>query len=281
MSSLGDKTDSTIRQLNRALPGWAVDAIREGVRGDHRQVWSALVSIAMSAALRGWSECQYIREVSSRESRLWVQMRVRPDGRRRRSDLAAARELHKAWEQGFVNVNDVGTRTLSEISDDAIELAFRWIDRLVDNTDELSPTEKSVMDYVISETNRRGMLKVTCPSRAVAEFAKVPRMTAHRTLSNLTRKGLLIKRSSGRPQGSHSPGRAAIYELADPQAMPRGAVDGGTYTRGGFPMSQPQPWFSVWQFRSTEEARIARTSSIRVLHIWRGSSARSTKRASA
>jgi hypothetical protein len=270
MSSLGDMPDTTGgRRLNRALPGWAVDVIRDGVAGDHRRVWSVLVSIAMSAHLRGWTEGQYIREVSSRESRLWAQMRMRPDGRRPRSDLAAVRELQKAWEQGVVNVNDVGTRTISEIRDDAVELAFRWVDRLVDNTDDLSPTEKSVMDYVVSETNRRGMLRVTCPSRTVAEFAKVPRMTAHRTLSDLTRKGLLLKRSTGRPQNNHSPGRAAIYELADPETLPCGAVDGGTYTRGGFPMSQPEAWFRVCSFRPPLSASTAESAMrMQILRSW-------------
>ncbi|WP_396912457.1 hypothetical protein [Mycolicibacterium sp.] len=257
IEQMGDRP----RVLERALPGWAVDAIRFGVNGDYRQVWSKLVSIAMSAHLRGWTENQYIREIAYNDNRLWTQMCTRSDGRRRRSDLAAVRELQKAWEQGVANANDVGSRTLADLRNDATELAFRWIDRLVENPDNLTPTEKSVLEYVISETNRRQMLKVTCPARDVAEFAKVPTMTAHRTLKALTAKGLLLKHSGGRQQGKHGKGRAAIYGLADPDCV-------GTYTRGGFPMYQPELWFRFCTFRLNRPSVTRTVGRVHRLHVW-------------
>ena len=72
------------------------------------------------------------------------------------------------------------------------------------------------MSYVVAETERREMLRVTCPGRDVAEFAKIPHRTAARILKTLTRKGFLIKHYDGLG-GPSSTGKAAIYELADPE----------------------------------------------------------------
>ncbi len=91
------------RQLSRALPQWAVDAILFGLPGrdarDSRRVWGKCVSIAMSAYRRGWNETDYVNEVARNESALWVQLMTRSDGRR--SSLAAAhRAIHKALGGG-------------------------------------------------------------------------------------------------------------------------------------------------------------------------------------
>ena len=87
--------------LNRALPGMYVDKILFGLpqkeAGDHREVYAACVSIAMSARRRGWSEAAFIHEVARDKSRLWLQLRTQRDGRLR-SSASAYRVLHKAWE---------------------------------------------------------------------------------------------------------------------------------------------------------------------------------------
>jgi hypothetical protein len=107
-------------------------------------------------------------------------------------------------------------RTPEDIHDDAIEPAVQWADRLADGVDGLTESQCAVMSYVVAETQRRGMLRVTCPGRDVAEFAKIPHRTAAHTLKTLTRKGFLIKHYSGRG-GPSATGKAAIYELADPE----------------------------------------------------------------
>lgn len=207
--------------LNRALPGWAVDAILGGLpepqARNRRQLWGMCVRIAMSAQRRGWNESEYLTEVTSRKHGLWRQLTTRRDGRTY-PDPKGYKELRSAWQAATLNVNCVGPRPREEIAADAVELAFAWVDRITDNTDELSPVEAGVMGYVIAETERRGMLRVTCPGREVAEFAKVPHRTAARTLGRLTERGLLIKHSSGR-RGSGSNRKAAIYGLADPHTL--------------------------------------------------------------
>jgi hypothetical protein len=106
-------------------------------------------------------------------------------------------------------------RTPDEVHADAVERAMLWADRLTDGADGLTDAESGVMSYVVAETERRGMLRVTCPGRAVAEFAKIPHRTAAPILETLTGKGFLIKHYAGRG-GPASTGKAAIYELPDP-----------------------------------------------------------------
>lgn len=205
-------------QLNRALPTWAIDAIRFGLPGndarDGRKVWGKCVSIAMSARRRGWTETDYVNEVARNESRLWVQLSTRRDGRPS-SPRSAYRALRKAWAAGVANINDVAQRTKDDIRAEAVERAFMWTDRLTDGLDGLTTTETAVMQYVITQTEQRGMFRVTCPGRDVAEYAKVSHPTAARTLPALANKGLLIRYSRGRP-GKDGTGKAAIYGLSDP-----------------------------------------------------------------
>jgi hypothetical protein len=206
------------RQLNQALPGMYVDKILFGLppkeAGDHRKIYATCISIAMSAQRRGWSEAAFINEVARDRSCLWLQLSTQRDGRRR-SSASAYRVLHKAWDTAEANLRNVGMRTPEDIYDDAVDRAVQWADRLTDGVDGLTESHCAVMSYVVGETQRRGMLRVTCPGRDVAEFAKIPHRTAARILKTLTRKGLLIKHYSGRG-GPSATGKAAIYELADP-----------------------------------------------------------------
>jgi hypothetical protein len=207
------------RQLNRALPGLYVDKILFGLppkeARDHRKIYASCISIAMSAQRRGWSEADFTNEVARDKSRLWLQLRTQRDGRLR-SSASAYRTLHKAWDTAIANLRGVGMRTPDEVRDAAVERAMLWADRLTDGTDGLSDAQSAVMSYVVAESECRKMLRVTCPGRDVAEFAKIPHRTAARILKTLTRKGFLIKHYSGRG-GPSTTGKAAIYELADPE----------------------------------------------------------------
>ena len=212
------------RKLDRALPQIFVDAMKNGLpkkdANDKRKVWAMVMRIAMSAYVRGWTEAQFVTEMTKcekhktrREHHLWVQLRSRS------SDRSANRALHKAWDFAVANANNVGMRTTQEIRADAIERAVLWADRITQGYDGLHPNEAAVMGYVIAEIERRGMMRVTCPVRDVAERAKLPVMTAHRILNALATKGLLVRESRGRP-GKPGNRRAAIYSLADPHDVP-------------------------------------------------------------
>lgn len=212
------------KTLDRALPGMFVDKILFGLpqreSRNHRKIFGACVAIAMSARRRGWSEAEFLHEVARDESVLWLQLRRKRHGGLR-SSASAYRDLHKAWKTAVANLRDAGMRTLKDVRDDAVQRATLWADRLTDGFDGFTEAESGVLSYVIAETERRGMFRVTCPGRDVAEFAKLSHPTAVRTLKALTRKGFLIKHYSGRG-GPTATGRAAIYELADPDQ--RGGV---------------------------------------------------------
>lgn len=214
--------DARTPGLCRALPGWAVDTILFGIpekeAGDRRQLFGPCVRIAMSAQLRGWNEPEYLTEVTTHKNGLWRQLTTRRDGRPY-PDKFGYKELRTAWRAALLNLNGLGTRTRDQVAADAVELAFMWVDRLTDGVDDLSEAEANVMRYVVAETERRGMLRVTCPGREVAEFAKVPHRTAARVLARLTGCGLLIKHSPGRRGRAGSSGRAAIYSLVDPGSI--------------------------------------------------------------
>jgi hypothetical protein len=204
--------------LDRALPGWAVDAIRDGIRSnDARKVWGKCLDIAMSAKRRGYTEQQYVDAIANANSGLWAQLMKRRDGRTS-SMPRAYKELRKAWAAGLVNVQNVGIRTREEIGDDAVELAYEWSDRLDARTDSLSAQETAVMTYVIQQTIARRMLRVTCPGREVAEHAGMPHRTAARVLAALVDRGVLVKHSAGM-RGEPGKGRAAIFGLRDPAAL--------------------------------------------------------------
>ena len=200
--------------LDRALPGWAIDAITNGVpTRDARVVWTMCLRIAMSAYRRGWSEDQYLTEIAGMNSRLWVQLMTRRDGRTS-TGPATYKSLRKAWSAGVANANNVGARTHDEIRADAVELAYKWTDRLDSRVDGLNARETAVMVYVINQTERRGMLRVTCPRRGIAESAGVGEEAVKGALARLTVRGLLVKHSAGR-RGEPGKGKAAIYGLAN------------------------------------------------------------------
>lgn len=216
-------TVRAIPELDRALPGWAVDCILFGIPDDQardrRKLWGACVRIAMSAQRRGWSESDYLTEINLRKHGLWRQLTTQRDGRPY-PEPKGYKELRSAWKAARLNVNDVGCRTRDEIASDAMDLAFVWVEWITDHPGHLSEAEAGVMGYVIAETERRGMLRVTCPGRAVAEFSKTSHRTAARVLDRLVKRGLLIKHSPGRRWKKRTPsGRAAIYGLADPETL--------------------------------------------------------------
>lgn len=232
---LGQDTGS----LDRALPTWAVDRLLFGVPGceqsDAKKVWGALVSIAMSAQRRGWSRAEFVSEVTRSERRRGINGTRRWTSHRlwwqqkgfSRNDLHAIKSLDKAWDAAAENLLGNTLRTPEDLRASAIETAYLWADRLLAGTDDLTDTEIRVMDYVIKETERRGMSRVTCPARVVGEHAKVSPITALRTLNRLTANGLLVQHSRGRRASDPARRRAAIYSLTDPEG-PRAGTSCGT-----------------------------------------------------
>jgi DNA-binding MarR family transcriptional regulator len=201
---------------------------------DATKVWGALVSIAMSARQRGWTRIQFTDEVTRNERqkvngkrrwtshRLWWQLKSFS-----RNDPHAFRSLDRAWDIAAENLRGTTLRTPEDLKATAVETAFLWSDRLLAGTDGLTDSEILVMDYVVQETERRGMTRVTCPARAVGEHAKVSPMTASRKLKKLAAQGFPVQHSPGHGGSEPSRRRAAIYSLTDPEG-PRAGMSCGT-----------------------------------------------------
>ncbi|OKH70801.1 hypothetical protein EB72_24715 [Mycobacterium sp. SWH-M1] len=202
--------------------------------GNGTPVWRKLVSIAMSAQLRGWSWTEFSGEVAKDEYRsgkqhrngLWVQLRARS-----RSDAHTAKQLANAWSRAAENLAGLGDRDAENFCAEAVERSYEWSDRLDEGVDDLTDAETAVLRYVAAETERRRFMTVTCPRRAVADAAGISEWKAKEALASLTAKGYLVQASPGRG-GSAANRRAAIYSLAPIENHPytprRVYMGGGT-----------------------------------------------------
>ena len=188
----------------------------------------------MSACRRGWTRNEFVDVVTKCEKkkdarcrkwwiehRPWVQLRSYNS-----SDKAAFKALDKAWEATIENLNGVVMRHEGRDPRRRRRAGFLRADRITDGVDGLTETEAAVIGYVMSETERRGMMRITCPPRAVDEYAKVSAMTASRTLAALTAKGPRVQYSPGRPskagnrRGSHLRAGRPRHLPAPPQWLP-------------------------------------------------------------
>jgi len=114
---------------NRALPQWAIDSLLFGVPKytSAPKIWGWMVSIAMSAQARGWTQMQFINEVTKTERRknaigqkrltehkLWLQLKACS-----RDEGHALKQLEKAWAQGVEHRMNEGFRTAEDLIADA------------------------------------------------------------------------------------------------------------------------------------------------------------------
>ena len=221
---------------NRALPQWVIDWLLLGMPkyASAAKIWGRMVSIAMSAQARGWTQMEFINEVAKTERRknaigqkrltehkLWLQLKACS-----RDAGHALKQLDKAWAQGVEHRMNEGFRTAEDLIADAVERAYQWDDRLTEGKDGLLDTEMLVMSYVIAFIEKRQMTRVTCSVREIGEFTDLPKSTAYRALKSLTEKDFLVQVSRG--TSSKKPGnrRAAIYGLGDPLNLRYGGRGG-------------------------------------------------------
>ena len=217
---------------NRALPGWAIELLVDGLPPytPATRIWSRVVGIAMSAQARGWHYQEFIDEVTKVERRtnkarqrrwtkhrLWEQVEAYCT-----SKQSPRHELDKAWVQAIENLNGDGFCTPEDLLNNALEAAFAWEERLTVGNDGLSDTEEMVMAYVIEQTLARKMSRVTCPCRAVGEYAGVPITTASDILRRLTERGFLNRFSKGVHSADPKRWKASIYSLGDPFTLKEG-----------------------------------------------------------
>jgi hypothetical protein len=138
------------RKLDRALPQIFVDAMKNGLpqkdASDKRKVSTMVMRIAMSAYLRGWTEMQFVAEMSKcekpktrQEHLLWVQLR------RGSSDRTAYEDCIRLWDIAVINAKNRGLRSRQEMREEASRRALLWADRITDGVDWLTNAEAAVM----------------------------------------------------------------------------------------------------------------------------------------
>ncbi|CAN5283502.1 hypothetical protein BH11ACT7_BH11ACT7_36060 [soil metagenome] len=224
--------------INRALPPWALTALRTGVQRKHpdaRKVWGRFVSIAMSAHRRRWTETQFVEEVWSQETRIYsggeriygywplmIQLLTSVKGSKHRAN----RQVVRAWATAGDNLLREGVlKTTEDFMAEVIEAAYAWDDRLDEGSDNLSVTQKLVMHYVTTSVEKRENSRVTCPCREVGAVVGIPHRTANYTLRTLAARGFLLLHDRGTHSADPKSWKAAIYSLSDPSSLPYGGVN--------------------------------------------------------
>jgi hypothetical protein len=244
------------REINRALPAWILSVLRKGAPGARPKVsavWGKVVTVAMSARRRGWTQDQFIQEMWSQETRIFgggrkvygywplmTQVLTTVNG----SPIRAQRQLDKAWATAGDNLlTDHVLKTPADFLADTIEWAGAWEDRLDSGEDNLTTTQKLVMLYVTASVVKRQNSKVTCPSREVGAAVGITRMAANRALRKLAQRGFLVLHDRGVHSKDPWYWKAAIYSLGDPYRLRQGGRRkvGHRTPLGSTPMSQLGP----------------------------------------
>lgn len=211
--------------MDRALPAWAIDVIRDGVapaelkkRGD-RAVWSALVRTAASAHQRGQSVMEWECQISDARSRLGAQVRLK-DGHRVRKPLAVAKTITDAWDAAVVWCSEQDKPwDCEQVRAAAESRAALMLDLVADPDAGLPDDERAVLAYAAEQTAKRGMTRIALPRRELLEATGLGLTALRTTLKRLHDNGLLVLVEAGRSGGPNAQKRRAnLYGL--PEAVP-------------------------------------------------------------
>ena len=224
---------------DRALPGWAIDLIRDGVtsadlkeRGD-RAVWSALLRIAHTAQIRGWGVVEWEAQILEDRNVLARQLRTKRDGRPKPA-RTVDKTLSKAWDAAWEHRTSRPTMDREQVAEAARQRAATARDVAADADNDLRESERDVLAHIAAETEERGLLRIACPWRTVADAVDLGERATKNALRDLVRRGCLVLVERGRPGGPSAKGRgkANLYGLpeAQPPHMCRGTRPVGPQT---------------------------------------------------
>ena len=206
-------------QTTRALPGWAIDLITDGVaphklwHSGNPAVVGALISTAMSAQHRNWSIMEWEALLLDRKRLLVTQLR-RSSGAPE-TPARIRQTLHYAWDRAWANRTstpawdrDALTREIEERSDRAMAIAD-------DHIHTMSDPDRTVLRYAAEQMVTRAMTRVTLPWREVMAATELPERTTKNALKRLAALGALELVERGAPSGPRSKRRRAnVYEVA-------------------------------------------------------------------
>lgn len=205
----------------RALPGWAVDLITDGVAPPalratgNKAVFGALVSTAMSAQQRGWARFEWESLVLEPHRRLISQHRRDGRGRRTETPLRVGKTLKAAWDAARVNCTGTPGWNAPALAAQVAKRHAIALAAAADTTNALSDADRTVLRYAAALATERGMTRVTLPWRTVQVATGLGERATKNALKRLTAAGYLILAQHGLPGGPRAKKRRAnVYELA-------------------------------------------------------------------
>jgi hypothetical protein len=224
--------------VNRALPGWAVDVIYDGIseselqeRGD-RAVWAALRRTAMSAHVRGWPESEWSAYVLTAPRRLGQQVRLHRG--KPRGPVEIDKQLRKAWTSAVTYLSArPAVMAAEEVARRGTERAAAALEVVADPAARMTEAERAVLADAAREILRlqqegKNVDLAPMPRRGVARRTRLSERTARTALQRLTDRGLLqlaVPGRRGAPGAMRGDGRpealAGLYRIPDPVTLAR------------------------------------------------------------
>jgi hypothetical protein len=211
--------------MNRALPAWAIDLIRDGVPARDLQargnaaVWTALVRTASSAHQRGHDRSEWESLVLAPASNLGRQVRLK-DGTRERTVPDVIKTMADAWDAAVEWVSQQPPAwTREQTAAVAAERAAAALQVAADADLDLTGPEREVLAFAAREHDRRGYLQVALPRAAVVAETGLGERTVRTALAGLARRGLLTVAVPGRTGADPKRRKATLYALADAEAL--------------------------------------------------------------
>lgn len=208
--------------MNRALPNWAIDMIRDGARPadlrreGERAVWRALVRTACSAVQRGWSYAEWAGELDSPKSHLGTQAKLKR-GRTPRNRRDYEETLHGAWTAAgkWAERADDPSRVETAIAERIT--ATRTLAGDADAT--LTDAERAILCHAATVAERNRTDRPALPRRATADTLGLGERTVRDTLAALVRRDLLTLAVRGQAARTAKFQRANLYRLPTPAAV--------------------------------------------------------------
>lgn len=225
-----------------ALPGWAIDLIRDGVPAAELKargggaVWSSLVRTAMSAQNHGWGVVDWEFQILEDGNNLGRQVSSK-DGKRRRTRKWIAKQLDDAWETAWERTSSEAAWTPEQVAEEVERRAAAASITAADPDVDLSDTDRAVLAYAAEQHRARGMTRVALPWRAVQEATGLGERATKNALRRLTNRGLLNLDIRGRSDPDPKKRRAHLFAL--PDAATFAARVASYLCRGTRPMGPP------------------------------------------
>lgn len=220
-----DSTDNVHRSpRDTALPGKYVDLIRDGIPAaefgakGRSALFSALVSTAMSAQIRGWDEQAWVSLILEPKSRLGYQVRMR-DAEHSVSPVQVQKRLTAAWERAWEYRTEANVRDAATVALDARGRAGMVAMAVADPDVDLTDNERAVLAYAVERVSTSGWLAVAMPRTAIEEATDLGNNPVRTALKNLERKGLLFTETRGAAAKNPKYRRATTYTFPEPAAL--------------------------------------------------------------